>query len=140
LFSSARTDKGSTDLSNRSKGLPHVIYCRLWRWPSLQSHNELRSIDLCAFGFSLKRDQVCVNPYHYQRIHTQGICTCNVEREELGKMVENLTKYGMSLWHPYLTPSLRLVIGLSNTGHWGAFVSHKDSTHRNFVRKDPHLY
>ncbi|XP_026680096.1 mothers against decapentaplegic homolog 3-like [Diaphorina citri] len=69
---SARTDKGSTDLSNRSKGLPHVIYCRLWRWPSLQSHNELRSIDLCAFGFSLKRDQVCVNPYHYQRIHTQG--------------------------------------------------------------------
>uniref|UniRef100_A0A8D9EL71 Mothers against decapentaplegic homolog n=1 Tax=Cacopsylla melanoneura TaxID=428564 RepID=A0A8D9EL71_9HEMI len=68
---SVRTDKG-TDLGNRSKGLPHVIYCRLWRWPTLQSHNELRSIESCTFGYSLKRDQVCVNPYHYQRLHTPG--------------------------------------------------------------------
>lgn len=71
LIPSARPDKGS-DLSTRAKGLPHVIYCRLWRWPSLQSHNELRSIESCGYGFSLKRDHVCVNPYHYQRLHSSG--------------------------------------------------------------------
>lgn len=54
----------------RGKGLPHVIYCRLWRWPDLQSHHELRAIEHCEYAFSQKRDEVCVNPYHYQRIQT----------------------------------------------------------------------
>uniref|UniRef100_A0AAR2JH31 Mothers against decapentaplegic homolog n=1 Tax=Pygocentrus nattereri TaxID=42514 RepID=A0AAR2JH31_PYGNA len=52
------------------KGLPHVIYCRLWRWPDLQSHHELRAVDLCEFAFHMKKDEVCVNPYHYQRVET----------------------------------------------------------------------
>nr|AAS57862.1 Smad3 [Carassius auratus] len=54
----------------RSLGLPHVIYCRLWRWPDLQSHHELRAVDLCEFAFHMKKDEVCVNPYHYQRVET----------------------------------------------------------------------
>lgn len=56
----------------RGKGLPHVIYCRLWRWPDLQSHHELRAIEHCEYAFTQKRDEVCVNPYHYQRIQTPG--------------------------------------------------------------------
>ena len=55
------------------QGLPHVIYCRLWRWPDLQSHHELRALDCCEFAFHLKRDEVCVNPFHYQRIETPGM-------------------------------------------------------------------
>lgn len=54
------------------KGLPHVIYCRLWRWPDLQSHHELRAMELCEFAFHMKKDEVCVNPYHYQRVETPG--------------------------------------------------------------------
>ncbi|KOC68091.1 Mothers against decapentaplegic like protein 3 [Habropoda laboriosa] len=57
----------------RGKGLPHVIYCRLWRWPDLQSHHELRAIEHCEYAFTQKRDEVCVNPYHYQRIQTPAI-------------------------------------------------------------------
>ncbi|XP_062860401.1 mothers against decapentaplegic homolog 3b [Trichomycterus rosablanca] len=60
---------GRLQVSHR-KGLPHVIYCRLWRWPDLQSHHELRAIDLCEFAFHMKKDEVCVNPYHYQRVET----------------------------------------------------------------------
>ncbi|EZA55005.1 Mothers against decapentaplegic-like protein [Ooceraea biroi] len=56
----------------RGKGLPHVIYCRLWRWPDLQSHHELKAIEHCEYAFTQKRDEVCVNPYHYQRIQTPG--------------------------------------------------------------------
>ena len=55
------------------KGLPHVIYCRLWRWPDLQNHHELRAIDTCQFAFNNKRDEVCVNPYHYMRVETPGV-------------------------------------------------------------------
>ncbi|XP_034752305.1 mothers against decapentaplegic homolog 2 isoform X2 [Etheostoma cragini] len=64
-----RSLDGRLQVSHR-KGLPHVIYCRLWRWPDLHSHHELRAIDSCQFAFNLKKDEVCVNPYHYQRVET----------------------------------------------------------------------
>ncbi|RXN21057.1 mothers against decapentaplegic -like protein [Labeo rohita] len=64
-----RSLDGRLQVSHR-KGLPHVIYCRLWRWPDLQSHHELRAIELCEFAFHMKKDEVCVNPYHYQRVET----------------------------------------------------------------------
>ncbi|XP_028318355.1 mothers against decapentaplegic homolog 2 isoform X2 [Gouania willdenowi] len=64
-----RSLDGRLQVSHR-KGLPHVIYCRLWRWPDLHSHHELRAIDSCQYAFNLKKDEVCVNPYHYQRVET----------------------------------------------------------------------
>lgn len=64
-----RSLDGRLQVSHR-KGLPHVIYSRLWRWPDLQSHHELKAIAGCEFAFSLKRDEVCVNPYHYSRVET----------------------------------------------------------------------
>ncbi|XP_017266207.1 mothers against decapentaplegic homolog 2 isoform X1 [Kryptolebias marmoratus] len=65
----SRSLDGRLQVSHR-KGLPHVIYCRLWRWPDLHSHHELRAIDVCQYAFNLKKDEVCVNPYHYQRVET----------------------------------------------------------------------
>ncbi|PVD36210.1 hypothetical protein C0Q70_03185 [Pomacea canaliculata] len=58
---------GRLQVSHR-KGLPHVIYCRLWRWSDLQNHQELRATERCEFPFHLKLDRVCVNPYHYMRV------------------------------------------------------------------------
>lgn len=76
LFTPPRPDRsldGRLQVSHR-KGLPHVIYCRLWRWPDLHSHHELRAMELCEFAFNMKKDEVCVNPYHYQRVETPGRC------------------------------------------------------------------
>ncbi|ALC48661.1 Smox [Drosophila busckii] len=50
------------------KGLPHVIYCRLWRWPDLQSQNELKPLEHCEYAFHLRKDDICINPYHYKKI------------------------------------------------------------------------
>lgn len=61
------------NIQQQRKGLPHVIYCRLWRWPELQSHHELRPLDNCEFAYSLKKEEVCVNPYHYTRIESPGM-------------------------------------------------------------------
>jgi len=78
-----RSLDGRLQVSHR-KGLPHVIYCRLWRWPDLQSHHELRAIENCEFAFNLKRDEVCVNPYHYQRIETPALPPILVPRNPPG--------------------------------------------------------
>ena len=66
-----RSLDGRLQVSHR-KGLPHVIYCRVWRWPDLQSHHELKPLELCEYAFGLKQDEVCVNPYHYKRVETPG--------------------------------------------------------------------
>ena len=68
------------------KGLPHVIYCRVWRWPDLQSHHELKvllpsylipnpppapqALDVCEYPFTAKQKDVCINPYHYKRVES----------------------------------------------------------------------
>ncbi|KAH9587710.1 Mothers against decapentaplegic 9, variant 3 [Schistosoma haematobium] len=64
-----RSLDGRLQVSHR-KGLPHVIYCRVWRWPDLQSHHELKPLDFCRFPFSAKENEVCINPYHYQRVES----------------------------------------------------------------------
>lgn len=46
---------------------PQVIYCRLWRWPDLQSQHQLKSA--CpANGGAGSSGAICINPYHYERI------------------------------------------------------------------------
>jgi len=63
----ARSLDGRLQVSQK-KGLPHVIYCRLWRYPDLSSHHELKPVENCEYAFHLRREEVCVNPYHYNRV------------------------------------------------------------------------
>jgi len=44
-----RSLDGRLQVSHR-KGLPHVIYCRVWRWPDLQSHHELKVQYTCQIN------------------------------------------------------------------------------------------
>lgn len=53
-------------LVSHRKALPQVIYCRLWRWPDLQSHHQIKPIQTCD-SCTDSTETVCVNPYHYER-------------------------------------------------------------------------
>lgn len=64
-----RSLDGRLQVSHK-KSLPHVIYCRVWRWPDLQSHHELKPVEYCQFSFNAKQSEVCINPFHYERIDT----------------------------------------------------------------------
>ncbi|XP_014680697.1 PREDICTED: mothers against decapentaplegic homolog 3-like [Priapulus caudatus] len=95
-----RSLDGRLQVSHR-KGLPHVIYCRLWRWPDLQSHHELKALDCCEYAFSLKRDEVCVNPYHYTRVEAPVLPAVLVPRHPPGEVPSELppldNNYGTSI-------------------------------------------
>jgi MAD (mothers against decapentaplegic) family protein 1 len=67
-----RSLDGRLQVSHR-KGLPHVIYCRVWRWPDLQSHHELKALEECQYPFSAKQKEVCINPYHYRRVESPAV-------------------------------------------------------------------
>jgi MAD (mothers against decapentaplegic) family protein 1 len=58
------------------KEFPHVVYCRLWRFADLQNYHELVPSSQCHYPFSPgnNRNQkfVCINPYHYNRVASQG--------------------------------------------------------------------
>uniref|UniRef100_A0A1I7YCX5 Mothers against decapentaplegic homolog n=1 Tax=Steinernema glaseri TaxID=37863 RepID=A0A1I7YCX5_9BILA len=62
-----RSLDGRLQISHR-KALPHVIYCRVYRWPDLQSHHELKAIETCRFCFESGQREICINPYHYKRV------------------------------------------------------------------------
>uniref|UniRef100_A0A8R1Y3F5 Mothers against decapentaplegic homolog n=2 Tax=Onchocerca TaxID=6281 RepID=A0A8R1Y3F5_ONCVO len=67
-----RSLDGRLQVSHR-KGLPHVIYCKVWRWRDLQSHHELKSVPECLYSYDSKQPLICINPYHYQKIESQII-------------------------------------------------------------------
>ena len=62
------TIRSAETLSNSSKSNPVVIYSRLWRWPDLSNQNELKPVDYCQNAFHYSRDEICINPYHYERV------------------------------------------------------------------------
>lgn len=31
----------------------------------IQSHNDLNYLENCEFAYHLKKDEICINPYHY---------------------------------------------------------------------------
>lgn len=66
-----RTVDGRIQVCNK-RDLPHVVYCRVWRWPDLRSQYELTPIDDCDFSFLEKKEVVCINPYHYEKVGAES--------------------------------------------------------------------
>lgn len=88
-----RSLDGRLQVSHR-KGLPHVIYCRVWRWPDLQTHHELKPLECCEYAYGLKQSDVCINPYHYCRVEQPCEHKCTWKFSQLFKFYSTATCIG----------------------------------------------
>ena len=66
-----RTMDGRLQVGEK-KDFPHVIYTRLWRFPDVHKM-ELKHVEYCRYGYDLKNNKVCVNPYHYEKVQPPGL-------------------------------------------------------------------
>lgn len=66
--------------NSMKKNVPHVMYCRIWRWPELKFAHQLKPVENCEYAFNLKRDEVCINPYHYNLIESPALPAILVPR------------------------------------------------------------
>ncbi|KAL6729011.1 hypothetical protein Aduo_000105 [Ancylostoma duodenale] len=64
----AEQDKKKTHRKER----PHILYIKMWRFPWLRSHHELKAVDNCRYPFAKKAEMICINPYHYEPIHAKA--------------------------------------------------------------------
>uniref|UniRef100_A0A8R1DSN5 Dwarfin sma n=2 Tax=Caenorhabditis japonica TaxID=281687 RepID=A0A8R1DSN5_CAEJA len=55
------------------KGVPHVVYARIWRWPKVNK-NELVKLVQCQ-TVTDHPDNICINPYHYERVVSNRIAS-----------------------------------------------------------------
>ncbi|KAK9876940.1 hypothetical protein WA026_015974 [Henosepilachna vigintioctopunctata] len=109
------------------KGLPHVIYCRIWRWPDLQSYHELKSIESCKYPFSFRNNDVCINPYHYDRV------TRNVLSPVSSSKVDNTSAHSQHLVPQPVEPNISCNASKAQDGVNGrtsptAIPSHESSS------------
>uniref|UniRef100_S4RV88 Mothers against decapentaplegic homolog n=1 Tax=Petromyzon marinus TaxID=7757 RepID=S4RV88_PETMA len=47
---------------------PHVLLCRLFRWPEVRHSAELKRLSVCGQHGRAEGDSVCCNPYHLSRL------------------------------------------------------------------------
>ncbi|EGT44398.1 hypothetical protein CAEBREN_31444 [Caenorhabditis brenneri] len=101
------------------KGVPHVVYARIWRWPKV-SKNELVKLVQCQTSAD-HPDNICINPYHYERVVSNRITSADqslhgdVPKEYLGGESGMMETNGYGDWPN--TPPENNYNGFTNNQH-----------------------
>ncbi|KJH48334.1 MH2 domain protein [Dictyocaulus viviparus] len=78
------------------KGVPHVVYARIWRWPNVNK-NELVKLSMCTIPAE-HQDFICINPYHYERVVSNGLTSPDLKPLRLDAVPSsNVTKSDYSM-------------------------------------------
>ncbi|KAL3090294.1 hypothetical protein niasHS_006746 [Heterodera schachtii] len=102
------------------KGLPHVVYARIWRWPNV-SKTELLKLRSCATPAD-HVDLICVNPFHYDRVVSSGLSAFDLASFRLNPL--SSSSPSAAFRPPPSSDEMPLPIDHSFAHFSGAFDSH----------------
>ncbi|GMT17421.1 hypothetical protein PFISCL1PPCAC_8718, partial [Pristionchus fissidentatus] len=75
------------------KGVPHVVYARIWRWPNV-AKTELAKLPMCQIAHD-NQDFICINPYHYERVVSNTGMMADQQSSKRATAVESPSNYSM---------------------------------------------
>ncbi|KAI0980678.1 hypothetical protein GJ496_008857 [Pomphorhynchus laevis] len=58
---------GLSGFTINSSAFPHVLICKLFRWPEIKSAKDIQPVKECEF----QHGYICINPYHYRRTSSE---------------------------------------------------------------------
>lgn len=91
--------------------LPHVVCCRIWRWPDVKSPYELKRLACCKLGEDPLFD--CCNPYHWSKL-------CKPESPP-----PPYSRFALERFKPEdRSPSEVVSLATGGTNQYGSFSSH----------------
>jgi hypothetical protein len=78
------------------KGVPHVVYARIWRWPGV-GKNELQKMSICSTPTD-HPDVICINPFHYDRVVSSALSNMhNLRMDSFGDSFDQQSSTEVSL-------------------------------------------
>jgi mothers against decapentaplegic homolog 3 len=60
-------------ISGRLHRQAQIFFFLVLALPSWQSHNDISYLSHCEFAYHLKKDEICINPYHYIKTEPEFI-------------------------------------------------------------------
>uniref|UniRef100_A0AC34QBC1 Mothers against decapentaplegic homolog n=1 Tax=Panagrolaimus sp. JU765 TaxID=591449 RepID=A0AC34QBC1_9BILA len=120
------------------KGVPHVVYARIWRWPNVNK-NELQKMDICRIPND-HPDLICINPFHYERIVSSGYGNLDMNLNQRQSTTNMDYQGGLMLQNPTMNQQPVMPMDMPNIQRYPGDMNGALTNHMEPMPNEPQTY